>query len=130
VIAAEVRALLTPHGAAEEVFAQTRTGSARTLLSGTRLGPYEVVSLIGAGGIGEVYAARDTPLDIRVAVKVLPRDVAGDPDECMSASSGRPAPSRIGIANATFRWCLRGRPEEGLMDSGGRSQEMAALLVP
>ena len=45
---------------------------------GTRLGPYEIVSRIGAGGMGEVWAARDTRLDRRVAVKVLPPDFAHD----------------------------------------------------
>jgi len=40
--------------------------------SGTRLGPYEVVSPLGAGGMGEVYRARDTRLARDVAVKVLP----------------------------------------------------------
>ncbi|HUP63433.1 MAG TPA: serine/threonine-protein kinase [Thermoanaerobaculia bacterium] len=43
---------------------------------GTRLGPYEVVSRIGAGGMGEVYKARDTRLDRSVAIKVLPSDFA------------------------------------------------------
>ena len=44
-----------------------------TLASGTRLGPYEVLTPIGAGGMGEVYRARDTELDRRVALKVLPQ---------------------------------------------------------
>jgi serine/threonine protein kinase len=47
---------------------------------GVRLGPYEVVSALGAGGMGEVYKARDTRLDRTVAVKVLPSEVAGDAD--------------------------------------------------
>jgi serine/threonine protein kinase/tetratricopeptide (TPR) repeat protein len=47
---------------------------------GSRLGPYEVVSLLGAGGMGEVYRARDTRLDRDVAIKVLPDAVAADPD--------------------------------------------------
>src|SRR6266516_4537536 len=42
------------------------------LTSGTRLGPYEIVSPSGAGGMGEVYRARDTRLDRQVAVKILP----------------------------------------------------------
>src|SRR5438309_423912 len=48
------------------------------LVAGTRLGPYEVVALLGAGGMGEVYKARDTRLDRTVAVKVLARHRSGD----------------------------------------------------
>jgi eukaryotic-like serine/threonine-protein kinase len=47
---------------------------------GTHLGPYEVLGLIGAGGMGEVYKARDTRLDRTVAIKVLPAEISGDPD--------------------------------------------------
>jgi predicted Ser/Thr protein kinase len=49
------------------------------LAPGTRLGPYEVVALVGAGGMGEVYKARDTRLDRHVALKILPTAVAADP---------------------------------------------------
>jgi serine/threonine-protein kinase len=48
--------------------------------SGTRLGPYTIESPIGAGGMGEVYKARDTRLDRTVAIKVLPAHIAADPD--------------------------------------------------
>ncbi len=50
------------------------------LTPGTRLGPYEIVSPLGAGGMGEVYRARDTRLERDVAIKVLPPAVASDPD--------------------------------------------------
>jgi Tol biopolymer transport system component/tRNA A-37 threonylcarbamoyl transferase component Bud32 len=47
---------------------------------GTRLGPYEIVDALGAGGMGEVYKARDTRLDRTVAIKVLPRHLADRPE--------------------------------------------------
>src|SRR3984893_15171239 len=46
----------------------------------TKLGPYEIVSSLGAGGMGEVYRARDQSLDREVAIKVLPKELASDPD--------------------------------------------------
>jgi eukaryotic-like serine/threonine-protein kinase len=51
-----------------------------SLPAGARLGPYDILGLIGAGGMGEVYQARDTRLDRTVALKLLPPEVAGDPD--------------------------------------------------
>jgi Tol biopolymer transport system component len=51
-----------------------------SISAGTRLGPYEIVSALGAGGMGEVYKARDTRLDRIVAIKVLPASTAHDPD--------------------------------------------------
>ena len=50
------------------------------LAPGARLGPYEVVSPIGSGGMGEVYRARDTRLDRTVAIKVLPAELSDDPE--------------------------------------------------
>src|SRR5580704_5359008 len=51
-----------------------------TLAAGTRLGSYEVVAQIGAGGMGEVYQAHDTQLGREVAIKVLPANFVNDPE--------------------------------------------------
>src|SRR5437763_15696081 len=49
-----------------------------TIAAGTRLGPYEIVAPIGAGGMGEVWKARDTRLDRSVAIKILPSEFANN----------------------------------------------------
>src|SRR5262249_4155658 len=54
--------------------------SALSLQNGSRLGPYEVVSPLGVGGMGEVYRARDSRLERDVAIKVLPQKLASDPE--------------------------------------------------
>src|ERR1700684_2404537 len=51
-----------------------------SLASGTKLGPYEIQSPLGAGGMGEVYRARDTRLDRTVAIKVLPHHLSSNSD--------------------------------------------------
>ena len=49
------------------------------LTSGIKLGPYEILAPLGAGGMGEVYRARDTRLERDVAIKVLPANLSSDP---------------------------------------------------
>ncbi len=51
-----------------------------SLSPGTKLGPYEIQAPLGAGGMGEVYRARDTRLERIVAIKVLPSRLSSDPD--------------------------------------------------
>ena len=54
-----------------------------TLAAGTRIGAYEIVTLLGAGGMGEVYRARDAKLEREVAIKIVPASVAGDGDRLL-----------------------------------------------
>jgi serine/threonine protein kinase len=65
-----------------------------SLSPGTRLGPYEILSALGAGGMGEVYRARDHRLDRDVALKVLSEKLADDPT--MLARFEREAALRTG----------------------------------
>jgi serine/threonine protein kinase len=51
-----------------------------SLLPGARLGPYEILGPLGAGGMGEVYRARDTRLGRDVAVKILPAQLSDNPE--------------------------------------------------
>ena len=51
-----------------------------TLTAGTRVGPYEILASVGAGGMGEVYRARDSRVDRDVAIKILPALFAADPE--------------------------------------------------
>jgi eukaryotic-like serine/threonine-protein kinase len=78
------------------------------ILPGARLGPYEVLSAIGAGGMGEVYRAKDTRLDRIVALKILPDHVANQAGlrerferEAKTISSLNHLLSRVACAMAT-----------------------------
>src|SRR6187455_812213 len=65
---------------AHTITASTRLTHRMSLAPGTHLGRYEIVSPLGAGGMGEVYRARDSRLDRDVAIKILPESVARDPE--------------------------------------------------
>src|SRR4026209_47443 len=60
-----------------------------TLPQGTRFGPYEVIALIGKGGMGEVYRDRDSRLWRHVAIKILSREFTSDPDREVPVAPGR-----------------------------------------
>src|ERR1700720_4484593 len=69
------------------------------LTTGMKLGPYEIISPLGAGGMGEVYKARDIRLDRWVALKVLPADVATDTDRLRRFELEARAPSALNHPN-------------------------------
>ena len=69
------------------------------LAPGVCLGPYEIETFVGAGGMGEVYRARDTRLGRMVAVKVLPQDAASDPDSRRRFESEARAASALNHPN-------------------------------
>ena len=73
------------------------------LSSGARLGPYEIQVAIGAGGMREVYKARDTRLERTVAIKVLPPELSADPERrarfggCAEIRMRRLAEASVGL---------------------------------
>ena len=80
------------------------------LTPGTRLGTYEIVASLGAGGMGEVYRAKDLRLGREVALKVLPADVASRPDRL--ARFEREARTVAGLShpNIVVLHCYTGLP--------------------
>jgi len=78
------------------------------LTAGARLGPYEILAPIGAGGMGEVYRGRDTQLDREIAIKVLPAALARPG----TASSGESHPTAVisHVGDATERNCFIWNP--------------------
>jgi serine/threonine protein kinase len=77
----EVESLLAAHGQSDASFTERLAiGTGEPLIIGDKIGPYEILARIGAGGMGVVYQAHDTKLRRDVAIKVLPAAFAHDPD--------------------------------------------------
>src|SRR4029077_6105601 len=74
----EVESLLAAHEEADHAFPENFPIDMGALEPGARLGSYQIVALLGAGGMGEVYEARDTKLGRSVAIKVLPAVFVND----------------------------------------------------
>jgi dipeptidyl aminopeptidase/acylaminoacyl peptidase len=76
----EVESLIAAHEQGDTSFMEYPAVESGALKSGTKLGPYEILAPLGAGGMGEVYQAHDTKLGRNVAIKVLPSAFVHDPD--------------------------------------------------
>ena len=104
------------------------------LSAGTKIGPYEIQSLLGAGGMGEVYRARDTRLERVVAIKILPAQFSADPvhkqrfeREAKAISSSESSPHLRAARHWSAGWDrLSGDGVRGRRDAGEAAGERAA----
>ena len=100
-----------------------------TLASGVRLGPYEVLTALGAGGMGEVYRAHDARLDRTVAIKVLPKHHTADPERRARFEREARAISKLNHPHICTLHTVDGRGLIGLTgDQHGPSTEIRVVL--
>ena len=101
------------------------------LTPGTKLGPYEIQSPLGAGGMGEVYRARDSRLNREVAIKILPASFSADPDRLQRFAQESRAAAALNHPNILSIYdigedqgsCGAGFLREALQSVGVRSEE-------
>ncbi len=96
-----------------------------SLTAGTRIGPYEILSLIGAGGMGEVYRARDMKLDRDIALKVLPDSFAGDHERLTRFEREAKTLASLNHANIAHIYGV----EESLPPAGSSRAPIRALAM-
>src|SRR6516162_2430926 len=97
-----------------------------TLVSGTKLGRYEIRSQLGAGGMGEVYLAQDTKLDRKVALKILPADIAANQDRMRRFIQEAKAAAALNHPNIAHIYEIGSSPavrEGAQQEAGARRQE-------
>ena len=99
-----------------------------TIKPGTRLGPYEVTGAVGAGGMGVVYAAIDTRLGRRVAIKLLPPEAAADPERRRRFMVEARAASALNHPNIAQVYDLVDIPPEGGRDAGAQDPDHALVM--
>ena len=113
------------------------------LSPGQKLGPYEIILKLGAGGMGEVWKARDARLERTVAVKAMPADKLGDPDRCRRflqearAASALNHPNIVTIhdlldeggVNYIVMEYVAGRTLDDLIPSGGMRPQQALRIA-
>jgi serine/threonine protein kinase/sugar lactone lactonase YvrE len=100
-----------------------------SITPGTRLGPYEITVAIGAGGMGEVYRARDTKLNRDVAIKVLPEVFALDPDRLTRFTREAQTLAALNHPNIAAIYGIADLPPEGGSYSGGGAAALVMELV-
>src|SRR5262245_47441373 len=106
-----------------------------TIALGTRLGPYEIVAAIGAGGMGEVYRARDIKLNRDVAIKVLPTSLTSEPDRLARFSREAQVLAALNHPNIAAIHHVEETPDGpalvmALVEGGDLSQRIARGPIP
>ena len=97
-----------------------------SITTGTRLGPYEIVAPIGAGGMGEVYRAKDTKLNRDVAIKVLPESFALDADRVARFTREAQVLASLNHPNIAAIYAVETTP--GVFSGGGRSETTPGVV--